>query len=199
MNLPEDVIKGFQTLGNDSPFTNETLSAVMEAGIASIQGRHESLENLKSTLSSLDPLILKQAVNSIVGLVVEAVKMNSESMELKSVLSDLRVADSLAEVFISKYEVHKPTLRSLHSSTAFHYPHVVGLDWRLDYQVKGSNLERIDTPLYFLSFQTEAPKLAGADAPNTSSIEFCCTVEELQDLYAQVRDAAKQMERMVAP
>eukprot|EP01106_Pelomyxa_sp_JSP_P015863 TRINITY_DN563_c0_g1_i1.p1 TRINITY_DN563_c0_g1~~TRINITY_DN563_c0_g1_i1.p1 ORF type:complete len:111 (-),score=26.93 TRINITY_DN563_c0_g1_i1:139-471(-) len=87
------------------------------------------------------------------------------------------------------YERRAAQLRRNLSRTTFHFPQVVALDWRLDYYIKSSSIERAPAPVFFVRLTTlETGGKQGL-------VEFTCTWEELQDLLNKLKDAAKQLER----
>lgn len=83
---------------------------------------------------------------------------------------------------------------------------MVGVDWRLDYYIKSNTLEKADAPLFYISLKTKVNRELGStvsqdeggESGHSSGLEnvsFTCTVEQLQDLVAKLRDAVKQVER----
>jgi hypothetical protein len=103
----------------------------------------------------------------------------------------------------------KAALFSLLTDTNFNYPHITGVDWKLSYHIKSHSIERENQPIYFLQFHTESNKPtlleenaaakeggAATAAPAKETVEFACTTWELLDMVKQLRDAAKQFERI---
>ena len=98
-------------------------------------------------------------------------------------------------------------LLSYHSSfLGFNFPHIVGVDWRMDYCIKTDTLAHVGKPLYFLSFQTENNlKLPEGEGKGEGEegvggaggqVDLTCNLEELQDLVSKLKDATRQMERI---
>jgi hypothetical protein len=110
---------------------------------------------------------------------------------------------------LNLYSTAKEAIRTLLSTTNFHYPHITGIDWRLDYFMKSNAMEKVNTPVYMLSFETKKPQHLDVDegesffhfvndVEDTDKVEFSCTLEQLQDLLNRLKDAAKQVERSAA-
>ncbi len=94
-------------------------------------------------------------------------------------------------------------------------------DWRLDYFVKSNSTEKANTPVYFVSLRTKdnretsdeydedavdedelkvtkySPRAVTHNIQNKAlkTIDFSCSIEEMQDLVTKLKDAVKQVER----
>jgi len=133
-----------------------------------------------------------------VSFILEGAKVNADPLVLKGVLEQENVDSQRIEVILNLYSTTKEALRTLLSTTSFHYPHITGIDWRLDYFMKSNSMEKINSPTYLLSFETKKPQTLGSERDDTSKVEFSCTLEQLQDLLNRFKDAAKQVERSAA-
>lgn len=69
---------------------------------------------------------------------------------------------------------------------------MVDLTWRLDYLVRSSTTGVEHVPVYFVNLKTK-----DADG-SLGSEDFSCSQEQMHDLLGVVRDAAKQVERLLA-
>ncbi|TWW71104.1 COMM domain-containing protein 3 [Takifugu flavidus] len=67
-------------------------------------------------------------------------------------------------------------------------PRVNDVSWRLQHHIKNAHLDRVNEPFYTISLKTE-------NQGSLEDINFTCTVEQLQDLLAKLKDAAKSVER----
>ena len=63
----------------------------------------------------------------------------------------------------------------------------MGVDWRLDYHIKSSITGNDNEPVYYVTFQ------AVDGQGHSQDIRVACSLEELQDLHAKFKDAAKQV------
>jgi len=146
-------------------------------------------------LSKVDPIALKQAYGALVGFILEVAKMNADPLVLKGVLEQENAESQRVEAVTNFYSTTKEAIRTLLSTTSFHYPHITGIDWRLDYFMKLNSMEKANTPVYFLSLETKKPQQLGEQEDDTGKVEFTATLEQLQDLLNKLKDAAKQVER----
>ena len=70
---------------------------------------------------------------------------------------------------------------------------IVGIDWRLDYSVRSKHGGQENTPLFLLCLKLKEPN----DSNVIRNVEMIATQDELQDMLAKVKDAVKQVERVV--
>lgn len=139
----------------------------------------------------------KVVFSSLVYLVVEASKINAESLELRyakqtshnnvsNFLEDFLTRNDRVQYICSKYTANRQSIREkVLSQKTFAFPKLVDIDWRLDYVVKSSAVQKTNEPVYTLNFRFS----------NGESMKLACTVDQLQDLHAKFRDAVKQIER----
>ncbi len=89
------------------------------------------------------------------------------------------------------YEQHNDVLIEQLSQIGISFPAIVGIDWRLDYSVRSKHGGRENTPLFMVSLQVK-------DRGIIRYVDMIATQEELQDLLAKVKDAVKQVERVLS-
>lgn len=97
--------------------------------------------------------------------------------------------------------------RGLLGRSSFHFPHIVDVDWRLDYHMKSrffsyffhpsllfnlsplslslfySKVEKIDEPIWYITLKTVT------DEGEHRDVQFTCNREEMQQFLAKVKDA----------
>ncbi|KAJ4461585.1 hypothetical protein PAPYR_2186 [Paratrimastix pyriformis] len=89
---------------------------------------------------------------------------------------------------MEKEDVAAPQLRI--SEVGLQFPHIVDVEWRLDYHIKSNSLERIDTPSFVVNL-----KVLEDGTPR--DVVFCCTHEEMQDLVQKLKEASTQIDRTI--
>jgi len=191
MEVAEEVTKGFAVLNDTKTFTDDAFRVLAEFSFDVVLKR--KTEDALSTLpliAKLDAFFVKQAFSAVVSFVLEAAKMNADGLALKGKLEELRVPEARRQLFEQLYVVNKEPLRKLLALSGFHLPHVVGVDWRLDYELKSNRLERVDVPVYSVTLHTEMDGKKG-------SVQFACSLDELQDLVSKLRSAVKQIDRIL--
>jgi hypothetical protein len=66
----------------------------------------------------------------------------------------------------------------------------VGIDWRIDYSIRSKSTGKDNVPMFFVSLKV-------LDNDKINNINFIANLEEMHDLLAKVRDAVKQVERVL--
>jgi hypothetical protein len=95
-----------------------------------------------------------------------------------------------ADFIAKKYGERFTDIRRILSFSTFNFPHVVNVDWRMDYLIKGENLEKLNRPTYYIKLKTmEKDNKEG-------QVEFVCTQEQLTDLVNKLKDAEYSLERL---
>ncbi|XP_022785890.1 myosin-9-like isoform X2 [Stylophora pistillata] len=144
----------------------------------------------RHNISSVDSATLKQVYAGLVTMILEAIKMDCDSSSLSSVLEDCKWGTDRIEYFTKQFLDYKPNLEALLARTGSSFPHVVDVDWRLDYYIKNNQMEKVNKPTYLITLKTEeAGKAKGED------VQFSCTMEQLQDLVGKLKDACKSVEK----
>ncbi|KAJ8024568.1 COMM domain-containing protein 3 [Holothuria leucospilota] len=92
-----------------------------------------------------------------------------------AVLEECKYTPDRIEVFAKAFEAAKPQLRASLSDVGSQFPHIVDVDWRLDYYIKNNHLDKVNEPTYLVTLKTEE-----GDGQGTKDIQFACSIEQLQ-------------------
>ena len=154
-------------------------------------GASEAILGTSPKFGSCDAVALKQAYAGLVTLILEAAKGDASAEELAPVLEELAIEGERAALVARLYAAQKARVRDVLGCTGFDFPNLVDVDWRLDHQVASSAAGKVSEPLYLL-------KLVTKDATGTlKETEFSCDRHQLTDMLARVKDATKQVDRLV--
>jgi len=123
-------------------------------------------------------------------VLLEAAKARNSPVQLGSVLSECGVISSVSSVLIELYTQHFDTLVAHMEVTGIAAPTIVDIDWRLDYSIRSKHAGRECLPMFFLSLRVK-------DRGLLRDIEMIASQEDIQDMLAGVRDAVKQVDRVV--
>ncbi|RMZ92811.1 COMM domain-containing 3 [Brachionus plicatilis] len=116
---------------------------------------------------------------------------NLDSNLVSNFLEDIGFSNEKIGIFTQYYQEKLEIIRLFLASSTTSFPHIVDVNWRLDYIIKENNLERINEPVYLIELKIEKP-----GETNLSKIQFSCTVEQLQDLVFKLKEASKSVERL---
>eukprot|EP01113_Clastostelium_recurvatum_P022482 TRINITY_DN2684_c0_g1_i1.p1 TRINITY_DN2684_c0_g1~~TRINITY_DN2684_c0_g1_i1.p1 ORF type:complete len:196 (+),score=43.04 TRINITY_DN2684_c0_g1_i1:17-604(+) len=193
MNLSEEVLKGLDILGDEKTLNDAAFKSLTDFSFGVLM-RQKTEADMLSSLGdkSVDPIAVKQGFSALISFILEASKLNSDASVLSSVLEEHRVSSSRITYLSERYAALRGPLRKLLSAISFHFPSIVDVDWRLDYFIKANSIEKINVPVYRIALKTEEGE------GQTGTVEFACSMEQLQDLVAKLKDAVKQIERSAA-
>lgn len=154
-------------------------------------GASEEILKTSPKFGSCDAVALKQAYAGLIALILEAAKGNASAEELAPVLEELAIAGQRAALVGRLYAAQKARVRDVLGCTGFDFPNLVDVEWRLDHQVISSASGKLSQPLYLV-------KLITKDATGAlSESEFGANRQQLADMLARVKDATKQVDRLV--
>ncbi|KAL8607977.1 hypothetical protein ACOMHN_005532 [Nucella lapillus] len=140
---------------------------------------------------SVDQAVLKAAYGGVVTLVLEAAKHDMDAEGIVPILEECKFTPDRIQGFNNIFMTQKSTVQILLGSIGTTRPHIVDVDWRLDYYIKSNHMERINEAVYLISLKTEVP-----GKEELQDLQFTCTLEQLQDLVGKLKDATKCLEKL---
>mmetsp|Transcript_6839 Transcript_6839/g.23037 ORF Transcript_6839/g.23037 Transcript_6839/m.23037 type:complete len:202 (-) Transcript_6839:44-649(-) len=131
------------------------------------------------------------ALQCVATLLLEAARHHAEPEQLRAAAAEFTSSPAVAEALAASYASHRAALTEHLLGTGPSFPSIVGLDWRLDHSVRSKRGGRDNAPLYFLSVKVK-------EAGVVRDVQMLASFEQVQDMLAKVRDAVKQVERVLA-
>jgi len=187
MELSSGVIEGLQSAG-DSLTLPDKLFALLLEGVFDILLQKDTEDNLFSNISGVSISVFKQCYYGVTALVLEVVKYNADKSSLSATLEECKWINDRIDFLSRKIEDNKSDLQIMLARIGHNHPHIVDVDWRLDYTVKNSCLDKVNEPSYLINLKTQEPGKQG-------NLQFSCSVDELQDLVNKLKDASKSLEK----
>ena len=142
-------------------------------------------------LTQVNPVVKKQIYAAVSTLSLEAAKTDTTPEALGQLLDEYGVPEARSKLMMTLYNAQKLRLRDILAQTGVDLPSLVDADWRLGYEVHSSATGAMHTPKFNLRLTTK--NTAGQIEP----IEFTCTRQQLKDMLNKVKDATKQVERLL--
>uniref|UniRef100_A0A3B4AR58 COMM domain-containing protein 3 n=1 Tax=Periophthalmus magnuspinnatus TaxID=409849 RepID=A0A3B4AR58_9GOBI len=195
MESSESVQRGLKLLADPCVFEPRSFSVMLDVCFRSVlvaPGDASVLDHPE--LKNLDQILVKQSHTAVVTFVLECVKLNTDKSTLSSCLEELSFSAERIEIF------HNKLVSPVHAlfcniiclfSLGRRLPEINDVSWRLQYQIKSAQVDKVDEPFYLITLNTEVNK----EAESSEDVNFSCTVEQLQDLVGKLKDAAKSLER----
>jgi len=147
--------------------------------------------NHNPDFKAIDKAILKEAYYGLVTFIIEASKHDSSEQNISSFLEDCKYTTDRISIFIKEFLPQKPHIQLLLGKVGASFPHIVDVDWRLDYCIKSNHLDKVSSAVYLITLKTEMP-----GSSEIKEVQFSCTLEQLQDLVGKLKDATKSMEKL---
>lgn len=132
-----------------------------------------------------------ETLAAVTTLLLESAKVRATREQVKSLLLDNGVKDSVTSALIELYDTHSTPLINHMELTGIASPEIVGIEWRLDYSCRSKHGGKINLPLFFVTLKI---KEGNGDSKDVNII---ATREELLDMLSKVKDAVKQVERVL--
>ncbi|XP_076868921.1 COMM domain-containing protein 3 [Brachyhypopomus gauderio] len=191
MELSDSVAQGLQILADSAHFDVKQFTLLIEVAFDSLLSSRSDVVLDHPELKNIDQALLKHCHVAAASFILEAVKQNADKSTISSCLEDVKFDTERADTFYTAYQKNKTNLENLLSSIDRCPPHITDASWRLEYCIKNGHVHKVNLPSYLISFSTEN----GENGGPSSDVNFSCTLEQLQDLVAKLKDASKSMER----
>ncbi|XP_072037983.1 COMM domain-containing protein 3-like [Amphiura filiformis] len=191
MELSTEVQEGLQLAGDAAHVPDKIYPVLLKKVFRDVFVRPDAqITEGYQELKAVDPAALKQTYAALCTLILEAAKHDAENSSISSTLEDCKFSADRIETFANAFLDKKEELRALLSNIGYTHPHVVDVDWRLDYYMKNNHIDKINEPTYLITLKTEVGSREG-----TKDVQFCCSQEQLQDLVGKLKDATKSLEK----
>jgi len=182
---------------SEAKFSDQAYKTVVQSAFrVAVSGDSKADSEVPAALAKLgvDAALAKQAYSSALSLAYEAAKHDTTAEELSPLLEEAKMNADRVKYFTQLFMQSKDQIRRQLSLRTFQMNTVTNVKWRLDYYIKSNAVDKARQPVYFITLETKNP------GDNTKGeINFTCSLEELQDLVGKLKDATKQVERLVSP
>ncbi|XP_011494572.1 PREDICTED: COMM domain-containing protein 3-like isoform X3 [Ceratosolen solmsi marchali] len=138
------------------------------------------------------PDVIKTAYADVIKLLIEAARHDTSSEELSKLLRCTALTKAHIDKFCQFHANYKEQLQENLETIGNGLPHIIDVDWRIDYCIKSSINDSAGIPNYNISLST-------MKHGNIQSVQFMCTIQELQELVLKLKDAARHIEKLTNP
>ena len=167
----------------DPNITDEVFNMVLDFSFKTLL--RKDCDDAEKQISKVNSSNIKGIHAALVTLIVESAKNDLQDDQLDMLLDDCGFTSNMKEVFLSQFNYYCSDIRDHLNNIGFQNPHVVDLNWRLDYNIKNNHLHKVDELKYTISLAMS----------NSEQVEFTCSREELQDFSGKLKEAVKALER----
>jgi hypothetical protein len=178
MEIPRTTVVGLAQLKTVDDQTFKTLVKTAFVSLARATAVEVKVEQTLAT---------KQAFAALCNLILVASKNDATVDEVKQVLNEAGLSSEQSDSILKRYNKALTPVRSQLAQLKAGNASIVGLTWRLDYQIRSDTYDNARTPLYFITLNTRT------SAGELEDKTFTANLQELQDLHAKLKDAKNQI------
>lgn len=189
MELPKTTSDGLSNILNKTIFNDDHFQQIVESVVSYI--RENPVDKFVGTgkVSDTKPILTKKVFTDVACLLIEAARHNLDEESLNNFLNSVHTDERRIKKLCEIYVQNKTAIQSQLELIGNNPPHIVDIDWHLDYCVKLDTCNSLGVPLYHVRFTTKKHEM-------TDHVTFSCTIQQLQELVFKLKDAVRYSERL---
>ncbi|OAD56641.1 COMM domain-containing protein 3 [Eufriesea mexicana] len=188
MELPKDTIEGLINILNTSIVTDDNFSQIVEMAISYIYDNPTEIKCIIKTSDS-KPTLTKMVFADVICLLIEAARHDLDEESLKNFLNLIYIDEKRIMKLCEVYTNNKTAIQSQLELIGNNPPHIIDIDWHLDYCVKLDTCNSLGVPLYHVQLSTKKHE-------TINHVTFSCTIQQLQELVFKLKDAIRYSEKL---
>lgn len=188
MELSKDVIESFANISNVNAITDDNFLQIVDAVVSHLQTNPTDTSSIVKSIDS-KVILTKKIFADILCLFVEAAQHDLDKESLNNLLCQMCSNEKRRKRLCDAYISNKKTIQSQLESISSNPPHIVDIDWHLDYRVKVDTCNSLGVPLYHV-------KLVTKEHERINHVTFSCTIQQLQELVFKFKDAIRYSEKL---
>ncbi|XP_051160439.1 COMM domain-containing protein 3-like [Leptopilina boulardi] len=187
MSLESNLIENLINNHGINILNNETFDQVLEFAVLQIS--EEFTDKSLSQIYGSKPDAVKNAYAGLTSLFVEATRQQYDKEKLAASLNNSQLNGQQISKICDAYELNRDQFQRKLQIIGGGLPHLVDVNWKLDYCIKSNTTDSNGMPIYLISLQT-------IKHGETKYLKFTCTLQQLQDLLHKLKDAVRHMEKL---
>lgn len=188
MELSKDTIEGLANVLHTSYIPEDNFLQILDTAISHIC---ENPVQVKCIVKATDPkpVLTKKIFADMLCFFVEAARHDFDEENLANFLYQVHIDKQRKKKLCEAYINNKKTIQSRLELIGNNPPHIVDVDWHLDYRVKLDTCNLLGIPLYHVRLITKKHE-------TINHVTFSCTVQQLQELIFKLKDAIRYSEKL---
>lgn len=187
MELPKATSDGLGNILNKTIFTDDHFQQILESVVSYI--RENPIDKCVNKVSDAKPILTKKVFTDVACLLIEAARHDLDEEGLNNFLNFLHGDEKRVKKLCEVYVQSRTAIRSQLELIGDNPPHIVDIDWHLDYCVKLDTCNSLGVPLYHVRFTTKKHE-------SIEHVTFSCTIQQLQELVFKLKDAVRYSEKL---
>lgn len=111
----------------------------------------------------------------------------------RAILKEQNVGEEIQNILHEQYTKHIDAIKKHMTITCISSSNIVSINWRLDYSIRSKHAGQENLPMFMLCLNIKEQ-----NSENIRKVEIIANQEELQDLLNKIKDAVKQVDRVLA-
>ncbi|XP_045468764.1 COMM domain-containing protein 3 isoform X2 [Harmonia axyridis] len=196
MNLRDYTKKSLLNINNSKIVDDDTYLKLLENCFSVLCGAEELHNN--ASLHGSKPDLIKELYSNLLIATAEFVRNGLSEEEVKRYLfEECNIIETRLNIYVNLYSNRKKGIEITLMNIGRQAPHIVDVDWKIDFVIKSSSLEQDEGPLFRIGFTMEKFDEEEMCKKN-QHLNFICNSQEMQDLIYKLKDAVKHCERVAA-
>ncbi|KAG7187941.1 hypothetical protein KM043_013903 [Ampulex compressa] len=188
MEFPKEILEGLKNLQDVDIIPEKTFVHIVELVLSHV-GANDIDGKRVSKIRDSDCDIVKRAFTDIVCLFVEAARHDLDGNTFGGFLANKHINGQRGKILNETYVSSKTDIQAQLELIGSNPPHIVDVSWRLDYCIKSSSCDSLAEPLYHIQLNTK-------EHQGLRYVTFTCTIQQLQELVAKMKDASRHLEKL---
>ncbi|XP_076652855.1 COMM domain-containing protein 3 isoform X2 [Halictus rubicundus] len=188
MELSKDVVESFTNISNVNMITDDNFLQILDAVVSHLQANPIDTSSIVKAVDS-KVILTKKIFADMLCLFVKAAQHDLDEESLKNLLYQMCSNEQRRKKLCEAYISNKKTIQSRLESISSNLPHIVDVDWHLDYRVKLDTCNSLGVPLYHVQLSTK-------EHERINHVTFSCTIQQLQELVFKLKDAIRYSEKL---
>ncbi|XP_068201988.1 COMM domain-containing protein 3 isoform X1 [Palaemon carinicauda] len=190
MELSIEISSSLRMLGDDSKVNKEIFEAILSETFQDL-ARDGDLPSttIDGTYTDCDGGVRSRCHAALTTLYIEYVKESHSNAVFSSTLEDLNWSTDRIKRAVENLDLCRPVIRSKLASIGTYPPHIIDVDWKLDYRVRSSTGEEGGGAMYLITLYTEE-----ADGQQ-GKVTFSCSLSQLTHLVTRLRQASRCIQK----
>ncbi|XP_076299007.1 COMM domain-containing protein 3 isoform X2 [Lasioglossum baleicum] len=188
MELSKDVIESFANISNVNMITDDNFLQILDAVVSHLQANPIDTSSIVKAVDS-KVILTKKIFADMLCLFVKAAQHDLDKESLNNLLCQMCSNVNRRKRLCDAYIINKKTIQSRLESISSNPPHIVDVDWHLDYRVKVDTCNSLGVPLYHVQLSTK-------EHERINHVTFSCTIQQLQELVFKFKDAIRYSEKL---
>ncbi|XP_054009507.1 COMM domain-containing protein 3-like [Hylaeus anthracinus] len=188
MELSKDTIEGLTNVLHTSHIPEDNFLQILDTAVSQICENPAQAKCITKATDS-KPVLAKKIFADMLCLFVEAARHDFDEEKLRNFLYQAHVDEERKKKLCEAYINNKKTIQSRLELIGNNPPHIVDVDWHLDYRVKLDTCNLLGIPLYHVRLITKKHE-------TINHVTFSCTIQQLQELIFKLKDAIRYSEKL---